>query len=104
MSLKRLPFLANSDFHKPKHIYSWKTLLHCEKDSEAIKECIRLNEHLSITLYRDAQPGATFMDTPVTQFKKRNSAHPVLEILDSLPSVSNPGRHLNLDSLKVARE
>jgi UDP-N-acetylglucosamine:LPS N-acetylglucosamine transferase/histidinol phosphatase-like PHP family hydrolase len=53
IGLKRLAFLANSDFHKPKHIYSWKTLLHCEKEPEAIKECIRKNEHLAITLYRD---------------------------------------------------
>jgi UDP-N-acetylglucosamine:LPS N-acetylglucosamine transferase/histidinol phosphatase-like PHP family hydrolase len=53
VGLKRLAFLANSDFHKPKHIYSWKTLLQCEKDPEAIKECIRLNERLAITLYRD---------------------------------------------------
>ena len=52
VGLKRLPFIANSDFHKPKHIYSWKTLLHCEKDPEAIKECIRQNEHVAITLYR----------------------------------------------------
>ena len=53
VGLKRFAFLANSDFHKPKHIYSWKTLLHCEKDPEAIKECIRRNEHVSLTLYRD---------------------------------------------------
>jgi processive 1,2-diacylglycerol beta-glucosyltransferase len=53
IGLKRLAFLANSDFHKPKHIYSWKSLLHCEKDPEAIKECIRRNEHVAITLYRD---------------------------------------------------
>jgi processive 1,2-diacylglycerol beta-glucosyltransferase len=53
VSLKRLPFLANSDFHKPKHIYSWKTLLQCPKDIVAIKECIRKNERVSITLYRD---------------------------------------------------
>jgi UDP-N-acetylglucosamine:LPS N-acetylglucosamine transferase len=52
VSLRRLPFLANSDFHKPKHIYSWKTLLNCEKDADAIKDCIRRNEHISITLYR----------------------------------------------------
>ena len=31
VSTKRLPYLANSDFHKPKHIYSWKTLVSCEK-------------------------------------------------------------------------
>jgi hypothetical protein len=53
VGLKRLAFLANSDFHKPKHIYSWKTLLHCPKEPEAIKECIRKNERLAITLYRD---------------------------------------------------
>ncbi len=53
VGMKRLPFLANSDFHKPKHIYSWKTLLYCEKDAESIKECVRRNEHVSITLYRE---------------------------------------------------
>jgi predicted metal-dependent phosphoesterase TrpH len=53
IGLKKLPFLANSDFHKPKHIYSWKTLLYCEKTPAAIKECIRRNEHVAITLYRD---------------------------------------------------
>jgi hypothetical protein len=53
VGLMRLPFIANSDFHKPKHIYSWKTLLQCDKDPEAIKSCIRRNEHVSITLYRE---------------------------------------------------
>ena len=59
VGLKRFAFLANSDFHKPKHIYSWKTLLHCEKDPEAIKDCIRRNEHVSLTLYprRDERRG-----------------------------------------------
>jgi UDP-N-acetylglucosamine:LPS N-acetylglucosamine transferase/predicted metal-dependent phosphoesterase TrpH len=53
VGLKRLAFLANSDFHKPKHIYSWKTLLHCHKDADSIKNCIRKNEHVAITLYRE---------------------------------------------------
>jgi predicted metal-dependent phosphoesterase TrpH len=58
VGLKRLAFLANSDFHKPKHIYSWKTLLRCRKDPEAIKACIRKNEQVAITLYRDGEaPG-----------------------------------------------
>jgi len=58
IGLKRFAFIANSDFHKPKHIYSWKTLVNCEKDAEAIKQCIRTNEHLAITLYRDGLSGA----------------------------------------------
>src|ERR1017187_5286088 len=53
VGLKRLPFIANSDFHKPKHIYSWKTLIFCQKNAEAIKDCVRRNEHVAITLYRD---------------------------------------------------
>jgi UDP-N-acetylglucosamine:LPS N-acetylglucosamine transferase/predicted metal-dependent phosphoesterase TrpH len=55
VGLKRLAFLANSDFHKPKHIYSWKSLLRCRKDPEAIKACIRKNEQVAITLYRDSE-------------------------------------------------
>ncbi len=37
IGLKRLPFIANSYFHKPKHIYSWKTLIHAEKDPKPSK-------------------------------------------------------------------
>lgn len=57
VSLKRLPFLANSDFHKPKHIESWKSILRCEKHPDAIKACIRDNRNVSITLYRDEAVG-----------------------------------------------
>jgi UDP-N-acetylglucosamine:LPS N-acetylglucosamine transferase/predicted metal-dependent phosphoesterase TrpH len=67
VGLKRLSFLANSDFHKPKHIYSWKTLLRCPKDPEAIKACIRRNEQVAITLYRDgmAAPAEETQDEPL---------------------------------------
>ncbi len=53
VGLKKLPFIANSDFHKPKHVYSWKTLLLCEKDPQAIKQCIRANRNVAITLFRE---------------------------------------------------
>ena len=64
VGLQRLPYIANSDFHKPKHIYSWKTLLHCEKDPEAIKACIRKNEKVSLTLYRDGISGDALRSDP----------------------------------------
>jgi processive 1,2-diacylglycerol beta-glucosyltransferase len=57
VGLRKLPFIASSDFHKPKHIHSWKTLLYCEKDPEAIKHCIRVNRDVSLTLYRDHRFG-----------------------------------------------
>ena len=36
-SLKHYPYVANSDFHKPKHLYSWKTLVRSEKNWPAIR-------------------------------------------------------------------
>ena len=79
VGLKRLAFLANSDFHKPKHIYSWKTLLHCEKEPEAIKECIRNNERVAITLYRDGLCGKTAAP------EKVESGTPVLKLEMAAP-------------------
>jgi predicted metal-dependent phosphoesterase TrpH len=52
-SLKHYPYVANSDFHKPKHLYSWKTLLRCEKSWEAIARTLRENVDIALTLYRD---------------------------------------------------
>jgi predicted metal-dependent phosphoesterase TrpH len=52
-SLKHYPYVANSDFHKPKHLYSWKTLLRCEKNWEAIARTLRDNVDIALTLYRN---------------------------------------------------
>jgi predicted metal-dependent phosphoesterase TrpH len=52
ISLKKYPYIANSDFHKVRHLYSWKTLLNCEKDTESVKDCIKTNTGVSITLFR----------------------------------------------------
>ncbi len=53
-SLKHYPYVANSDFHKPKHLYSWKTLLRCEKTWPAVKEALRKNVDVALTLFRDS--------------------------------------------------
>ncbi len=52
-SLKHYPYVASSDFHKPKHLYSWKTLLRCEKTWEAIARTLRENVDIALTLYRN---------------------------------------------------
>ena len=79
IGLKNLSFIANSDFHKPKHIYSWKTLLHCPKEPEAIKDCIRGNHDVAITLYRDlgVAPAARrgFMAAPPVDSRAHPSPH-----------------------------
>ena len=52
-SLKHYPYVANSDFHKAKHLYSWKTLLRCEKNWDAIAATMRANVDIALTLYRN---------------------------------------------------
>jgi predicted metal-dependent phosphoesterase TrpH len=52
-SLKHYPYVANSDFHKAKHLYSWKTLLRCEKNWDAIAKTLRANVDVALTLYRN---------------------------------------------------
>jgi 3',5'-nucleoside bisphosphate phosphatase len=52
-SLKHYPYVANSDFHKPKHLYSWKTLLRCEKNWPSVREALRQNVDVALTLFRD---------------------------------------------------
>lgn len=52
-SLKHYPYVANSDFHKPKHLYSWKTLLRCEKKWPAIKDALRNNVDVAVMLFRN---------------------------------------------------
>jgi len=86
VGLKRFAFLANSDFHKPRHIYSWKTLLHCEKDPEAIKDCIRRNEHVSLTLYRDGMSGESLRAQPQVTEAVAREALPFNLALPAIPA------------------
>jgi predicted metal-dependent phosphoesterase TrpH len=53
ISLKKYPYVANSDFHKARHLYSWKTLLNCDKTTSSVKQCIRHNKGVAITLFRN---------------------------------------------------
>jgi predicted metal-dependent phosphoesterase TrpH len=52
-SLKHYPYVANSDFHKAKHLYSWKTLVRCEKNWRAIADTLRANVDVAVMLYRN---------------------------------------------------
>jgi 3',5'-nucleoside bisphosphate phosphatase len=57
-SLKHYPYVASSDFHKPKHLYSWKTLVRCEKNWDAIARTLRNNFDVALMLYRDGSCAA----------------------------------------------
>src|SRR5262245_6080064 len=51
-SLKHFPYVASSDFHKAKHLYSWKTLVRAEKTWPSVKEALRRNVDVGLMLYR----------------------------------------------------
>lgn len=56
IGLKKFNYIANSDFHELWHLYSWKTLLKCEKNPEAIKNAIHENKGAAIYLFRKEKP------------------------------------------------
>ncbi len=45
----RLPYVASSDFHKPAHLWAWKTLLECDRTPEAIFAALRSKVELGAT-------------------------------------------------------
>jgi len=48
---ERLPPLATGDFHRTDHLPSWKTLLRCEKDEQAVVDCLRSRARVYLTPY-----------------------------------------------------
>jgi len=45
--------IANSCLHEKNQIYSWITMLNCEKNTEAVKEANRINKRIGICLFRN---------------------------------------------------
>jgi len=52
ISLERLPFVANSDFHERRHLTSWKSVIFAEKEKESIKQAI-LQRKLSLFFFNE---------------------------------------------------
>lgn len=52
ISLERLRFIANSDFHERHHLTSWKSLIFAEKEKESIKQAI-LQRNLSLFFFNE---------------------------------------------------
>jgi hypothetical protein len=46
---KRLSGVATGDFHRPEHLDSWKTLLPCAKDADAVVRCLRSDTRVYLT-------------------------------------------------------
>lgn len=45
----KLPFIGNSDFHKPEHLYAWKTLLPASRNELSIFRTLQRGTGLAVT-------------------------------------------------------
>ena len=45
-------YVANSDFHLPRHLYSWKTLLRAPRNWQGVKAALRHNVDVGGVMYR----------------------------------------------------
>lgn len=57
-------YVANSDFHKPGHLHSWKTLLRAPRTWDGVRHAIRHNIDVGVVLYRPG-PARTAVAAPV---------------------------------------
>ncbi len=48
VSREKLPHIANSDFHRPDHLYAWKTLLKAEKTVGAVLDALKRNAGIGV--------------------------------------------------------
>ena len=47
----RLPAVATGDFHRFEHLFTWKTLLPCAKDEEAVVHCLQSDARLHLAAF-----------------------------------------------------
>ena len=48
ISRENLPHLANSDFHRPEHLYAWKSLLKAEKSREGVLAALKRGSGIGV--------------------------------------------------------
>jgi hypothetical protein len=54
VGLERFPYIANSDFHKPHHMTSWKSMIYAEREKEAIKKAI-VEKKVALFFFNEAK-------------------------------------------------
>ena len=59
VSRESLPHMANSDFHRPEHVYAWKTLLNADKTREAVLAALKRGTGIGVLRLTPGQAAAT---------------------------------------------
>ena len=58
ISRESLPHMANSDFHRPEHLYAWKTLLAAEKTRESVVAALKRGTGIGVLRLSEAAASA----------------------------------------------
>lgn len=77
----KLPKIASSDLHIPRHMTSWKTVLTCERHPEAILEAIR-KQNVEFRFYRDPM----YRDKTKEDSNDRDSHHSAPNLGSGVPT------------------
>jgi predicted metal-dependent phosphoesterase TrpH len=59
VSREVLPYCANSDFHRPEHLWAWKTLLQADRSVPAVLDALRRGTGIGIQRLRREAAAAT---------------------------------------------
>ena len=59
VSRESLPHMANSDFHRPEHLYAWKTLLKAEKKRESVLAALKRGTGIGVLRLTPGEEAAT---------------------------------------------
>jgi hypothetical protein len=59
VSRESLPHMANSDFHRPEHLYAWKTLLNADKTREGVLAALKRGTGIGVLRLTPEEAAAT---------------------------------------------
>src|SRR5262249_57446109 len=58
VSREKLPHVASSDFHRPEHLYAWKTLLPAQKNPASVLEALRRGSGIGLIRLEESREAA----------------------------------------------
>lgn len=59
VSRESLPHMANSDFHRPEHLYAWKTLLNADRTRESVLAALKRGTGIGVLRLTPERAAAT---------------------------------------------
>ncbi len=78
-----LPMIASSDLHRFSQMSSWKTVMHCERKTEAILDSIR-RQNLKFEFYQENHDRSSFPTPAILDNRSYSHRHGNLDLVQAL--------------------